>query len=123
MARRASSSACLRPPFAIAASFALSTLPAPLATMVIGSLGGRASSSRFGQAPSWRMTLEMNDERIMVASAGTVAETAERLKAVLDEKNIELFADIDHAAGAARADLALRPTRLLVFGDAGRERR
>ena len=42
----------------------------------------------------------------------------ERLKALLSQKKIQLFADIDHAAGAQDVGLSMRPTRLLIFGNA-----
>ncbi|OKO67675.1 DUF302 domain-containing protein [Bradyrhizobium sp. NAS96.2] len=45
-------------------------------------------------------------------------ETADRLKAELQASGLTLFARIDHAAGAASAGLALRPTELFVFGNA-----
>ena len=46
-----------------------------------------------------------------------VAETVERLKSLLKQKSIQVFADIDHAAGAQKVGLSLRPTRLLIFGN------
>ncbi|PDT70269.1 DUF302 domain-containing protein [Bradyrhizobium sp. C9] len=45
-------------------------------------------------------------------------QTADRLKAELQARGLTLFAQIDHAAGAAGAGLALRPTELFVFGNA-----
>ena len=45
-------------------------------------------------------------------------QTADRLKAELQARGLTLFARIDHAAGAAGAGLALRPTELFVFGNA-----
>ena len=36
---------------------------------------------------------------------------------MLSQKKIQLFADIDHAAGAQKVGLSLRPTRLLIFGN------
>lgn len=50
-------------------------------------------------------------------SAHDFATTLERLTTALGEKNVTIFARIDHAAGAASAGLALRPTTLLVFGN------
>lgn len=46
------------------------------------------------------------------------AETAERLAAEIPSHGMSLFATIDHAAGAADAGLSLRPTVLLIFGNA-----
>jgi len=45
-------------------------------------------------------------------------ETVRRLKAAIAAKGMTLFAEVDHAAGAAGAGLLLRPTDLLIFGAA-----
>lgn len=50
-------------------------------------------------------------------SAHGVYATIDRLKGILEEKGLTIFADIDHSAGARRAGLELRPTRLLIFGN------
>jgi uncharacterized protein (DUF302 family) len=55
---------------------------------------------------------------VTLPSPHSAAETVLRLESVLMQKGIQLFARIDHAAGAQAAGLALRPTVLLVFGDA-----
>jgi uncharacterized protein (DUF302 family) len=54
---------------------------------------------------------------VTLPGARGAAETAERLKALLAEKGIQVFADIDHAAAAREAGLPLRPTRVLIFGN------
>jgi uncharacterized protein (DUF302 family) len=54
---------------------------------------------------------------VTLPSAYGVAETAARLKDLLGRKAIHVFADIDHAEGARRVGLLLRPTRLLIFGN------
>jgi uncharacterized protein (DUF302 family) len=41
-----------------------------------------------------------------------------RLEAAVRAKGLTVFAHIDHAAGAAEAGLSLRPTDLLIFGNA-----
>jgi uncharacterized protein (DUF302 family) len=46
-----------------------------------------------------------------------VAETLERLEALLNEKGVKVFARIDHAAEAKAVGLALRPMQLLIFGN------
>ncbi len=58
-----------------------------------------------------------NADLVTVPSSRGVTETIERLKSLLSEKKIQVFADIDHAAGAQKVGLSLRPTRLLIFGD------
>jgi uncharacterized protein (DUF302 family) len=45
-------------------------------------------------------------------------ETMDRLEAETKTKGMTVFARIDHAAGAAEVGLSLRPTELLIFGNA-----
>jgi uncharacterized protein (DUF302 family) len=54
---------------------------------------------------------------VTLPSAHGVRETVERLKSLLAQKGIQLFAHIDHAAGAQKVGLALRPTQVLIFGN------
>jgi uncharacterized protein (DUF302 family) len=44
--------------------------------------------------------------------------TMDRLEAEVKAKGMTVFARIDHAAGAAGMGLSLRPTELLIFGNA-----
>jgi uncharacterized protein (DUF302 family) len=55
---------------------------------------------------------------VTVKSAFGPAETLSRLEAEVKGKGMTIFAQIDHAAGAAAAGLQLRPTTLLIFGAA-----
>jgi uncharacterized protein (DUF302 family) len=45
-------------------------------------------------------------------------DTVERLEAEVKAKGLTVFARIDHAAVAAAVGLRLRPTELLIFGNA-----
>jgi uncharacterized protein (DUF302 family) len=54
---------------------------------------------------------------VTLPSGYGVVATVERLKSLLAQKNIQVFADIDHAAGAKSVGQSLRPTRLLIFGN------
>ena len=45
-------------------------------------------------------------------------ETMDRLEAEIHQKGMNVFARIDHAAGAANVGLALAPTELIIFGNA-----
>ena len=45
-------------------------------------------------------------------------DTMDRLQAEISAKGMKVFARIDHAAGAAEAGLELRPTELIIFGNA-----
>jgi uncharacterized protein (DUF302 family) len=44
--------------------------------------------------------------------------TMDRLEAAVKAKGLTVFARIDHAAGAGAVNLPLRPTELLIFGNA-----
>ena len=54
---------------------------------------------------------------VAVKSSHSVGATLDKLEKILAEKGMNVFARIDHAAGAAKADLELRPTQVLVFGN------
>ena len=45
-------------------------------------------------------------------------DTMNRLEAEVKAKGLTVFTRIDHAAGAAEVGLSLRPTELLIFGNA-----
>jgi uncharacterized protein (DUF302 family) len=45
-------------------------------------------------------------------------ETLDRLEAEIRGQGLTIFARIDHAAGAAEVGLTLRPTELIIFGNA-----
>jgi uncharacterized protein (DUF302 family) len=53
-----------------------------------------------------------------VRSKYSAKETLDRLEAELKARGIEVFARIDHAAGATAVGLPLRPTTVLIFGNA-----
>jgi len=50
------------------------------------------------------------------ASNHSVDQTVDRLKSVLQAKGVTLFALIDHSGEAEKVGMAMRPTKLLVFG-------
>jgi len=53
---------------------------------------------------------------VNIPSKHSVPETLDRLTAILDAKQIRVFARIDHSGEARAAGLSMRPTQLLVFG-------
>ena len=55
---------------------------------------------------------------VSVLSRSAAPETMERLLAALAKRNLTVFARVDHAAGAASVGLPLRPTELVIFGNA-----
>ena len=54
---------------------------------------------------------------VKVQSNHDVATTADKLEAALAAKGMTIFARIDHAGGAMKADMELRPTELVIFGN------
>jgi uncharacterized protein (DUF302 family) len=48
----------------------------------------------------------------------SVDETVEKIKAMLAVKGVTLFALIDHSGEAHKAGIEMRPTKLLIFGNA-----
>jgi uncharacterized protein (DUF302 family) len=58
------------------------------------------------------------DGLIVVQSSHGPVETMDRLVAEIKAKGLTVFARIDHAAGANEAGLPLRPTELVIFGNA-----
>lgn len=61
--------------------------------------------------------MEVDGLRTVSSSHGP-KETMNRLEAEARARGMTVFARIDHAAGAAEVGLSLRPTELLIFGNA-----
>lgn len=55
---------------------------------------------------------------VIKTSVHDVDETTARLTKVLETKGLTVFTTIDHRANAAKADLELPPTRVVLFGNA-----
>jgi uncharacterized protein (DUF302 family) len=55
---------------------------------------------------------------VTVKSAFPVKETVDRLVRGVESKGLPVFCRIDHAANAVSAGLELRPTEVLIFGNA-----
>ncbi len=61
----------------------------------------------------------MADEGLItIASRFTVKDTIDRLAATVTSKGMTVFARVDHGGGAAAVGMPLRPTELLIFGNA-----
>jgi uncharacterized protein (DUF302 family) len=58
------------------------------------------------------------DGLITIKSSCGPQETADKLEAAVKAKGLTLFAKVDHAAGAAAVGMPLRPTQLIIFGNA-----
>ncbi|KPK08388.1 MAG: hypothetical protein AMJ64_03665 [Betaproteobacteria bacterium SG8_39] len=57
------------------------------------------------------------DGLIVVKSPYGAEETMDRLEEIVKKRGLNVFARIDHAAGAAKIGKTLRPTQLLIFGN------
>jgi uncharacterized protein (DUF302 family) len=55
---------------------------------------------------------------VSVQSRVSVKETLDRLLAALAARKLTVFARVDHVAGAASVGLPLRPTEVVMFGNA-----
>jgi uncharacterized protein (DUF302 family) len=55
---------------------------------------------------------------ITIASNNGPKETMDRLETEVKAKGLTVFARVDHAAGAVKVGMTLRPTELLIFGNA-----
>jgi uncharacterized protein (DUF302 family) len=59
-----------------------------------------------------------DDGLITIASKLSVKETIDRLASTVTSKGMTVFGRIDHGAGAAQVGMPLRPTEVLIFGNA-----
>lgn len=62
------------------------------------------------------MAILLDNGMVHVNSPHTAAETFARLEAAVTAKGIPIHARIDHSGDAAAAGLAMRFTKLLIFG-------
>ncbi|MBI1256334.1 MAG: DUF302 domain-containing protein [Chloroflexi bacterium] len=60
---------------------------------------------------------EVDQGIINLPSPFSVAETLDRLEALLKSKGVKVFARIDQRAEAQQAGLDMKPTQLLLFGN------
>jgi uncharacterized protein (DUF302 family) len=58
------------------------------------------------------------DGLVTLRSSHGPKDTMARLEAAVKAKGLTIFAHVDHAAGAEAVGLELRPTDLLIFGNA-----
>lgn len=57
------------------------------------------------------------DVIIKKTSPHSVQDTLDRLEGIVKGKGFNVFARVDHAAGAEKVGESLRPTQLLIFGN------
>lgn len=71
----------------------------------------------LGLITSASLTATAENGLVVKESTRSVTETISLLEETLKSKGITIFARVDHTAGAAKVDLDLRPTELLIFGN------
>jgi uncharacterized protein (DUF302 family) len=88
-----------------------------LAALLVGLiLPGTATSA--GDTPASLGTIVGKEGGIVnIPSNHSVDETVDRLKNILQSKEITLFALIDHSGEAAKVGMKMPPTKLLIFGN------
>ena len=92
--------------------------------LLVAMLSGALTISSNGQWHSgfWQLAqaediMAVDGLKIIPSHFGT-KETIDRLEAEIKAKGLTVFARVDHAAGAAAVGMNLRPTELLIFGNA-----
>src|SRR3974377_1365437 len=92
---------------------------------VVSPDNGRPSAlanTQFRREGFWQLALGENVMAVnglrTIPSKFGCKETMDRLETEVKSKGLTVFARIDHAAGAAAVGLPLRPTELLIFGNA-----
>lgn len=63
------------------------------------------------------MASSPNNGIISKPSSHSVDQTVEKLKRILQAREITVFAVIDHSGEAGKVGLAMKPTKLLIFGN------
>jgi uncharacterized protein (DUF302 family) len=63
------------------------------------------------------MTPTSQNGIVSIASQQSVDHTVQKFEQILQTKGIKLFALIDHSGEAEKAGMAMRPTKLLIFGN------
>jgi uncharacterized protein (DUF302 family) len=63
------------------------------------------------------MTATSQNGIVSIPSQHSVDQTVQKFEQILQAKGIKLFALIDHSGEAEKAGMAMRPTKLLIFGN------
>jgi len=61
--------------------------------------------------------MSSNNGIVTLPSHHSVEDTVQRLEAMLSAKGVKVFALIDHSGEAEKAGFAMRPCKLLIFGN------
>ncbi len=59
----------------------------------------------------------VSEQKLIYESQHDFNETLTRLKAALEKRNLNIFTEVDHQAGAEKVDLKLDKNHLVIFGN------
>lgn len=59
----------------------------------------------------------VSEQKLIYESQHNFNETLTRLKAALEKRNLNVFTEVDHQAGAEKVDLKLDKNYLVIFGN------
>lgn len=71
----------------------------------------------LGMCSSFHASADSMSNVVTLKSIHNVSTTADKLESILSSKGMTVFARIDHAVGAAKVDMQLNPTQLVIFGN------
>lgn len=82
----------------------------------------QASQNTVPTAPVFETTTRVKKatampQTLQIKSQLSFDDTVTKLRDGISKRPLKLFAEIDHAAGAATADLSLEPSTLFIFGN------
>ena len=63
------------------------------------------------------LALPVAAQMVEKVSPHSVGDTIDRLQSAVEEAGATVFARVDHAEGAGKVDMELRPTEVLIFGN------
>jgi uncharacterized protein (DUF302 family)/uncharacterized membrane protein YidH (DUF202 family) len=98
----------------VAIAFFLALVGLAMAVYLI--IGRSATRARFENEEEISMARNGNEGIVEVPSNHSVDQTVEKLKGILEANGVTLFALVDHSGEAAKVDMKMPPTKLLIFG-------
>ena len=92
----------------------LKLIPAIACVLALSSCASLQSNSN---ANSHQQSTMQNNGLISMQSNHSVKQTADRFESIAKDKGLTLFTRIDHQQNAINADLTLKPTEVIIFGN------
>ncbi len=92
----------------------LKLIPAIACVLALSSCASLQSNSN---APSSQQSAMQNNGLISMQSNHSVKQTADRFESIAKDKGLTVFTRVDHQKNAMNANLTLRPTEVIIFGN------